>query len=89
MDLCTNVPEVIVLMDHTTRDGTRRILKERTYPLTARRRVTKIITDLALIEVTPNGLVLVETAPGVTPAYVQERTEPRLMISPTCSEMVL
>jgi 3-oxoacid CoA-transferase len=89
MDLISNVPEVIVLMDHTTRDGTKRILKECTYPLTARRRVTKIITNLALIEVTPSGLVLLETAPGVTPEYVQERTEPRLIISPACTEMAL
>ena len=66
MDLCTNVPELIVIMEHTTRDGEKRILNKCEYPLTAGSCVTKIVTDLALIEVTPEGLVLKETAPGVS-----------------------
>ena len=51
MDLCTNVPELIVIMDHTTREGEKKLLNECTYPLTAPRCVTKIVTDLAYIEV--------------------------------------
>jgi 3-oxoacid CoA-transferase subunit B len=45
------------------------------------------VTDLALIEVTPQGLVLREVAPGVTPEYVQERTQPKLIVAPDCKEM--
>jgi 3-oxoacid CoA-transferase len=87
MDLCTNVPELIVIMEHTTREGELRILNKCVYPLTAAHCVTKIMTDLALIEVTPEGLVLREVAPGVSPEYVQERTEPRLIIAPDLKEM--
>lgn len=87
MDLCSNVPELIVIMEHTTRDGEMRILDKCEYPLTASACVTKIVTDLAVIEVTPEGLVLKETAPGITPEYIQERTQPKLIISPDCKEM--
>ena len=87
MDLCTNVPELIVIMEHTTREGEKRILNSCEYPLTAAHCVTKIVTDLALIEVTSDGLVLRETAPGVSPEYIQERTEPKLIIAPDCKEM--
>jgi 3-oxoacid CoA-transferase B subunit len=89
MDLCTDVPELIVLMEHVTRDGKPKILERCTYPLTAAGCVTRVITDLALIEVTPEGLRLRELAPGVTPAYVQERTEARLTVAPDCREMAL
>lgn len=87
MDLCANVPELIVVMDHVTREGGLKILDQCDYPLTAARCVTKIVTDLALIEVTPEGLVLREVAPGITPEYVQERTQPRLIVAPDCKEM--
>jgi len=86
MDLCTNVPELIVIMDHTTREGDLKILNACTYPLTAPRCVTRIVTDLAYIEVN-NGLILRELAPGVSVDYVQERTEPRLQIAPDLREM--
>ncbi len=89
MDLCTDVPELIVIMEHTTRDGEMRILNNCEYPLTAAHCVTKIVTELALIEVRPEGLVLKETAPGITPEYVQERTEPKLIVAPDCREMAL
>jgi len=87
MDLCTDVPELIVVMEHLTRDGGMKILNECDYPLTAAHCVTTIVTDLALIQVTADGLVLREVAPGVTPEYVQERTEPKLIIAPDCKEM--
>lgn len=87
MDLCANVKELIVAMEHTTREGEPKILRECTYPLTAARCVTKIVTDLAYIEVTPEGLLLRELAPGVTAQYVQERTEPRLIVAADCHEM--
>jgi 3-oxoacid CoA-transferase len=89
MDLCTRVPELIVIMDHTTRDGEKKILNACTYPLTAPRCVTKIITDLAYIEVsrTDGRLILRELAPGVSVDYVQERTEPRLDVASDLREM--
>ena len=87
MDLCTNVPELIVLMEHVTREGELKILEECTYPLTGKGCVTKIVTDLAVMDVTPSGLLLREVAPGVTPAFVQERTGARLQVAADCREM--
>lgn len=87
MDLCTDVPELIVVMDHVTRDGELKILDKCEYPLTGAHCVTKIVTDLALIDVTPDGLVLRELAPGISAEYVQEHTQPKLIIAPDCKEM--
>jgi 3-oxoacid CoA-transferase len=87
MDLCTDVPELIVVMDHVTREGDLKILDKCEYPLTAAHCVTKIVTDLALFDVTPDGLVLRELAPGISAEYVQERTQPKLTIAPDCKEM--
>jgi 3-oxoacid CoA-transferase len=87
MDLCTDVEDLIVVMEHVTREGEMKILSECNYPLTGKACVTKIVTDLAYIDVTPQGLVLREVAPGVTPEYVQERTEPQLLIADDCKQM--
>jgi len=87
MDLCTDVPDLIVVMDHVTREGDLKILDACDYPLTAAHCVTRIVTDLALIDVTPGGLVLRELAPGISAEYVQERTQPKLTIAPDCHEM--
>ncbi|MBT4512702.1 MAG: hypothetical protein HOC20_10895 [Chloroflexi bacterium] len=76
-------------MSHTTREGQCRIVKECTYPLTALECVDLIITDIAVIEVTNQGLVLKEFAPGWTPEEVQALTEPALVIVPECQEMTL
>jgi 3-oxoacid CoA-transferase len=91
MDLCTNVPELIVIMDHVTREGEKKLLNECVYPLTAPRCVTKVVTDLAYIEVDrgEKRLILRELAPGVSVDYVQERTEPRLVVAPDLREMRL
>jgi 3-oxoacid CoA-transferase len=87
MDLCTDVPELVVLMEHTTREGELKILKQCSYPLTGKGCVTRIVTDLADIEVTKQGLLLRAVAPGIKPEYIQERTEPELIIAPDCKEM--
>ncbi len=89
MDLVCGVKEVIVTMEHTTNAGEPRIVKKCTYPLTARHTVNLIITNLAVIKVTPEGLLLKEVAPGVTPAEVQAVTEPRLKIARDLREMTL
>jgi 3-oxoacid CoA-transferase len=87
MDLCTNVPELIVIMDHTTREGGLKVLNACSYPLTAAHCVTKLITDLAYIDVTDGRLVVRELAPGVSFDYVQERTEAPLEAAPDLKEM--
>jgi acyl CoA:acetate/3-ketoacid CoA transferase beta subunit len=89
MDLALGAKRVIVAMIHTTRDGSPKILKECTYEITARQCVSLIVTDMAVIEVTPAGLVLKELAPGLTPEDVQAVTEPELVISDDLKEVEL
>jgi len=89
MDLISAVKEVIVAMEHTTRSGEPRIVKECTYPLTGRGVVNLIVTNLAVIEVTPQGLLLREVAPSVTPEEVQSVTEPRVKLARDLREMEL
>ena len=87
MDLAVGAKKVIVSMEHTTKDGQPKILKQCTYPLTARGVVDMIITDLAVIEVTTEGLVLKEIAPGLTPEEVQAVTGAELKIKEDLKEI--
>ncbi len=87
MDLVAGARRVVVAMEHTTRDGQPKILRQCTLPLTGVRVVNTIVTEMAYLEVTPAGLVLAEIAPGLTPEDVQRATQPTLILSPTLKIM--
>ena len=89
MDLAVGAKKVIVTMTHVTNTGEPKIVKECTYPLTALGVVKLIITDLAVIAVTPEGLLLREVAQGLTAEDIQSVTEAKLIISPDLTEIQL
>ncbi len=89
MDLAVGAKRVIVPMSHITTDGRPKIVKQCTYPITAVGCVKLIVTNLAVIEVVKEGLVLKEVYPGLTPEVIQSVTEPKLIISPELKEIEL
>lgn len=89
MDLAFGAKRLVIVMEHTTKDGKPKIVKECSYALTAPDCVNLIVTDIAVIEVTKGGLVLKETAPGWSAEDVQALTEPMLTIDPDLTEIEL
>ena len=89
MDLAFGAKKLIIIMEHNSKDGQPKILKKCSYELTAPQCVNLIVTDIAVIEVTPKGLVLKEVAPGWSAEEVQALTEPELIIAPDLKEIEL
>ncbi len=89
MDLAAGCARILVMMLHTTKEGAARIVRKCSFPLTANSCVSKIFTDVAVIEVTKSGLILKEAAPGWTAEEVQAITEAPLAIAPDLREIEL
>ena len=87
MDLVAGAKRVVVMMDHANKEGKPKLLHQCSLPLTGKRCVAAICTDQAWIDVTQDGLVLRELAPGVTVEQLQKITEPKLIVAPTLTTM--
>jgi len=89
MDLVAGARRVVVMMTHVTKEGEPKILQKCRLPLTGARVVQRIISDLAVMDVTPAGLVLAEIAPGVTVEQVRQATEAELKVDPETLKTVM
>ena len=79
MDLVTGAKQVLIVMDHLSKRGDKKILDNCSLPLTGKQVVNKLVTSLGVIEVTPDGLRLLERAPGVSVDEIRDATEPELL----------
>ena len=89
MDLAVGARRVIVAMEHIDHFGRPKIVSECTYPVTGKGCVSLVVTDLAVIQVTKEGLVLMEVAPGWKPQEVQEHTDAQLTLASDLKEIEL
>ena len=89
MDLVSGAKRVIIVMDHLSKRGDKKILNECTLPLTGKNVVQRIVTSLAVLDVTPDGLQLIERAPGTSIEEIQGGTEATLLIDDTVPEIVV
>jgi 3-oxoacid CoA-transferase subunit B len=89
MDLAASARKLFIAMEHTTRDGIPKLVQELTYPATACRKVNKIFTDLAVMDVVPEGILLREIYPGLSIEDIQSVTEPKLLVAPDLKEIEL
>ena len=89
MDLVAAAKNIIVAMMHADKDGNSKLLKKCTLPLTGVKCVKRIVTDLAVLDVTPNGFKLIERAPGVSVEEIKSKTEGKLIIEGEIPEMKL
>jgi len=87
MDLVASAKNIIVAMQHCSKDGKSKLLKNCTLPLTGIKCVTKIVSDLAVLDVTANGFILLERAPGVSVDFIKEMTEGSLLIDGEIKEI--
>ena len=87
MDLAVGAKRVWVVMEHTTRDGRPRLVKQCSYPLTALRSISRIYTNLAVIDVSPRGFTVSEMIPGMTLEALQNRTEAKLHLAATTERL--
>ena len=89
MDLVVGARRVVVMMEHATKEGKPKLLRRCSLPLTGKRCVSAVCSDLAWIDVTKDGLVLREIAPGATVDQLQKLTEPKLIVSPGLTTMAV
>jgi 3-oxoacid CoA-transferase B subunit len=89
MDLCYGVPRIIAALQHVDKNGVSKVRKRSTMPLTGRRCVKVIVTDKAVFDVTPDGLLLREAFPGLNAGRIREITEADFAVSPAFRPMQL
>jgi 3-oxoacid CoA-transferase subunit B len=87
MDLVASAKNIIVAMQHTNPKGESKLLPKCTLPLTGLACVKKVVTDLAVLDITPNGFLLKETAPGISIEEIKSKTSGRLIIDDNVKEM--